>query len=141
MRERDFVPSISGMTLMRLRRLRLTHRIITLLAAIWLSLALQPCAMAFVPATPDQAMSQDHCPNCPEYRVNPDADCTLSDWQLTKSASGNASLDASSHVLIPLTLLQYALWQPAAMATAPPWPDAILFRPDLPVSRQDILRL
>lgn len=141
MRVRGFVPSISDMNLSRLRRLRLTHRIITLLAAIWLSLALQPCAMAFVPMTPDRVMSQDHCPNCPEYRAKPGADCALSDWQLTKSASSSASLDAPTHALIPFTLLQYALWQPAATATAPPWPDTTLLRPDLPVARQDILRL
>lgn len=129
------------MNLSRPRLLRLTNRIVTLLAAIWLSLALQPCAMAFVPMAPDQVKSQDHCPDCPEYQAKPDANCALSDWQLTKSASGNASLDIPFHPLGSLILLRYALWEPVVTATAPPWPDIILLRPDLPVTRQDILRL
>lgn len=129
------------MILSRLRRHRLTPKLLTLLAAIWLSLALQPCAMAFVPMIPDQAEGHSHCPQCPDHLTKKSADCYLTDWQLIKSVSGSASLDLPSSALMPFILLQYAQWQPVTAGTAPPPPDTVPPLTDLPVFRQDILRL
>lgn len=130
------------MIFLRLRRHRLTNKLITLLAAIWLSLALQPCAMAFAPMIPDQAMAHSHCPNCPERGVTADKqDCSLSDWQLEKSVSGGTIQDIGSPALLPIAILHFALWQPAFNHSSPPLPDDTWLVRDLPVSRQDILRL
>lgn len=126
---------------MHLRRHRLTHRILVLLAAIWLSLALQPCAMAYAPTLPDSATQHSHCPQCPEYQAEAESDCTLSDWQLTKSASSSASSDYPPPALIHFILLQHALWQPLVSGISLPRPDPDLLYTDLPVFRQDILRL
>lgn len=130
------------MIFLRLRRHRLTNKLITLLAAIWLSLALQPCAMAFSPIIPDQATTHSHCPNCPDRVANADnQDCSLSDWQLEKSVSGGTLQDLGSPALLAVAFLQHALRQPDAAQSSPPKPDDTRFIRDLPVSRQDILRL